>query len=99
MDLRQWDLATARQVFGLSSELPVLLVFGGSKGARSINQALLRVLPNLLQEMQIVHITGGLDWPEVEKEREKLPMETAYSDRYKVFPYLYDEMGAALKGC
>jgi len=94
-DLQKWDLATARRLFDLSSELPVLLVFGGSKGARSINRALLLALPELLQEMQVVHISGDLDWPEIDKAREELPTRTAYSERYKVFPYLHDEMGAA----
>jgi len=94
-DLQKWDIASARRLFDLSSELPVLLVFGGSKGARSINRALLFALPELLQEMQVVHISGDLDWPEIDKARKELPIRTAYSDRYKAFPYLHDEMGAA----
>jgi UDP-N-acetylglucosamine--N-acetylmuramyl-(pentapeptide) pyrophosphoryl-undecaprenol N-acetylglucosamine transferase len=92
--LTHWDMDAARKVLGLSEELPVLLVSGGSKGARSINRALLGVLPELLKEMQVLHISGELDWSEVEVARSTLPDRLL--DRYHVFPYLHDEMGAAL---
>lgn len=99
-DLRTWDLGDARRALGLIPDLPTLLVFGGSKGARSINRALLAVLPDLLAEMQVVHISGKLDWPEVEAVRatliDKLGSDGSVIDRYRVYPYLYDEMGAAL---
>ena len=93
-NLKQWDIKTARKALGLSLSEPVLLVAGGSKGARSINIALGRALPELLDEMQVVHISGRLDWPEVEKYRSTLTKEQA--SRYKAFKYLHEEMGAAL---
>jgi UDP-N-acetylglucosamine--N-acetylmuramyl-(pentapeptide) pyrophosphoryl-undecaprenol N-acetylglucosamine transferase len=71
----------------------VLLVSGGSKGARSINRALLANLMALLPEMEIIHTSGTLDWPEVEAARAALPAELAA--RYHAYPYLH-EMGAAL---
>ena len=87
--------AQAQQILGLSPELPTLLVFGGSKGARSINRALMAALPELLPEMQVVHITGTLDWPEVEHERSAWQSWRNRVERYHAFPYLHDEMGAA----
>ncbi len=99
-DLKRWSPETARQALGLTSEqnLPTLLVFGGSKGARSINQALLAILSQLLAEMQVVHISGQLDWPEIESMRAKLTQQaasTSLMDRYHPYPYLHEEMGAA----
>ena len=47
---------------GLQADLPVLLVFGGSRGARSINRALVDALPDLLPICQVVHVTGQTDW-------------------------------------
>ena len=44
---------------GFDAERPVLLVFGGSLGARSINDCVRRVLPELLDQMQVVHVTGS----------------------------------------
>jgi len=61
----------ARAALGLQpaglDRLPVLLVMGGSRGARSINRAVGAALPVLLPRCQIVHISGTLDWPEVEQ--------------------------------
>jgi UDP-N-acetylglucosamine--N-acetylmuramyl-(pentapeptide) pyrophosphoryl-undecaprenol N-acetylglucosamine transferase len=94
-DLRVWTLDQAHQSLGLNADLFTLLVFGGSKGARSINRALFAILPDLLEDIQIVHISGHLDWNEVEAAR--LSLETRLVERYHAFPYLHGEMGAALK--
>jgi len=95
-NLKSWSLDSAHNALGLDPDLHTLLVLGGSKGARSINQALLKLLPELLEEMQVVHVSGELDWSEVEavctSQKDSLPS----AERYKPFPYLHDEMGAAL---
>lgn len=98
-ELKAWSMDQAREALGLKADLPTLLVFGGSSGARSINRALLAVLPELLAEMQVIHISGRLDWPEVEAAQAGLadrPGDTSHADRYHPYPYLYEEMGAAL---
>jgi UDP-N-acetylglucosamine--N-acetylmuramyl-(pentapeptide) pyrophosphoryl-undecaprenol N-acetylglucosamine transferase len=89
-------LDSAHNALGLDPDLHTLLVLGGSKGARSINQALLKLLPELLKEMQVVHISGELDWSEVEAVCTSLKDSLPCAERYKPFPYLHDEMGAAL---
>jgi UDP-N-acetylglucosamine--N-acetylmuramyl-(pentapeptide) pyrophosphoryl-undecaprenol N-acetylglucosamine transferase len=98
-DLQVLDKHTAQKSFHLSSELPVLMVVGGSSGARSINRALLQILPELLKMTQVIHISGKLDWPEVTERRMKLLQnaETAdlVSSRYRVFDFLHEDMGAA----
>ncbi|HSV86738.1 MAG TPA: undecaprenyldiphospho-muramoylpentapeptide beta-N-acetylglucosaminyltransferase [Levilinea sp.] len=93
-ELSQVQPAAARQVLQLNADLPVLLVVGGSTGARSINRALLSNLSILLQRCQIVHLSGQLDWSEVETAAAALPVEEA--SRYHPFPYLHEEMAAAL---
>ncbi|MEW6029031.1 MAG: UDP-N-acetylglucosamine--N-acetylmuramyl-(pentapeptide) pyrophosphoryl-undecaprenol N-acetylglucosamine transferase [Chloroflexota bacterium] len=93
-ELARWDRKSAREKLGLDEKQPVLLVFGGSKGARSINMAVLAHLPALLKLAQVVHVSGELDWPTVESARASLTEEQAI--RYHAFPYLHEEMGAAL---
>ncbi len=91
--LAAWERPQARQHFGLEPTAPTLLIFGGSKGARSINQAALAILPELLAEMQVIHVSGSLDWAEVEAAQKQLAPELAA--RYRPFAYLHEDMGAA----
>jgi UDP-N-acetylglucosamine--N-acetylmuramyl-(pentapeptide) pyrophosphoryl-undecaprenol N-acetylglucosamine transferase len=92
--LTQWDQAAAYQFLGFLAEIPTLLVTGGSLGALSINQAITTALPELLKEMQIVHLIGTRTWDQFKDVSSQLPAELA--SRYKAFPYLHAEMGAAL---
>ncbi len=92
--LRRWTRESGRAALGLRPDLPVLLVAGGSKGARTLNQAVQLHLPALLQLTQVVHVTGELDWPSVEQQLRALSPEQR--QRYKAYPYLHEEMGAAL---
>jgi UDP-N-acetylglucosamine--N-acetylmuramyl-(pentapeptide) pyrophosphoryl-undecaprenol N-acetylglucosamine transferase len=78
----------ARQAFGLGDDLPTVLVFGGSRGSRSINRALVSALPQLLERCQVIHISGNADWAQV--------AETPPSERYHPFPYLNERMVDAL---
>jgi len=97
-DLQNWDREAAYEVLNLDADLPTLLVFGGSKGARSINRALFRVLPKLLPAMQIVHISGTQNWTEAEKAQKALEiLDSELSVRYHPYPYLHAEMGTAFR--
>jgi len=93
-ELAAWERTAALRHLGLSDGSPVLLVFGGSKGARTINRALLANLEDLLARVQVVHISGSLDWEEVQAARQNLPAHL--QPRYHAFPYLHEDMGAAL---
>jgi len=97
-DLKAWNKNAAREKLYLSPDIPTILVSGGSKGARSLNRAVLAVLPDLLAEMQVLHISGHLDWQEVEAARDTIANKLTANlvNRYRVFPYLHEEMGAAL---
>jgi UDP-N-acetylglucosamine--N-acetylmuramyl-(pentapeptide) pyrophosphoryl-undecaprenol N-acetylglucosamine transferase len=61
-ELALWDRQTAHKHLGISGKLPVLLVLGGSKGARSINQAVLNSLHALLEKFEVIHLSGEADW-------------------------------------
>jgi UDP-N-acetylglucosamine--N-acetylmuramyl-(pentapeptide) pyrophosphoryl-undecaprenol N-acetylglucosamine transferase len=93
-DLLRWTRKSGRAALKVNDDLPVLLVFGGSRGARSINQAVTAQLPNLLNIVQVVHVTGQLDWETDKAARARLT--ATQMARYHAFPYLHEEMGAAL---
>ncbi len=91
--LSTWKTDEAYQAFGLTPDLPTLLVTGGSLGSLAINNAVVAILPALLSEMQVIHLSGKLTWPQFEHVRETLTPQGA--ERYRSFPYLYERMGAA----
>ncbi|GLZ47369.1 UDP-N-acetylglucosamine--N-acetylmuramyl-(pentapeptide) pyrophosphoryl-undecaprenol N-acetylglucosamine transferase [Actinomycetospora sp. NBRC 106375] len=59
--------AEARAHFGLDPEAPVLLVFGGSQGARSLNEAVSAAVPALTAAgVSVLHAHGPKNEPTVE---------------------------------
>jgi UDP-N-acetylglucosamine--N-acetylmuramyl-(pentapeptide) pyrophosphoryl-undecaprenol N-acetylglucosamine transferase len=92
-EMRQWERVSGRKYFEIPENELVLFVFGGSKGALSINQALLASLGSLLKDMHVIHISGKDHWEEVQKAKESL--DPALIKNYHNYPFLYDEMGAA----
>jgi UDP-N-acetylglucosamine--N-acetylmuramyl-(pentapeptide) pyrophosphoryl-undecaprenol N-acetylglucosamine transferase len=79
--------------FKLDPSRKTLLVFGGSRGARSINTALLDHLPTLMQrdDLQIIHVTGTLDWDEIRARLATM----GDLPHYHPYAYLHREMGLA----
>src|SRR5262245_25929996 len=62
------DSSSCRVMLGLEPKLPVLLVVGGSQGARGINKLILESLPELkrqIPQLQFLHLTGSNDFEKV----------------------------------
>lgn len=87
-DILKTNRAEARQALSLDLEEPTVLVFGGSRGARSINQALVSGLRRLLPVCQIVHISGRVDADWVANAAKSLP--EPLQRRYHHYAYLHD---------
>ena len=82
----------ARRHFQLDAERKTLLVFGGSRGARSINIALAHNLAQLLTlGLQIIHVTGEYDWVAHQRRIGNLGARR----HYHAFAYLHEDMGLA----
>jgi UDP-N-acetylglucosamine--N-acetylmuramyl-(pentapeptide) pyrophosphoryl-undecaprenol N-acetylglucosamine transferase len=82
------ERAEARRLLGLDPEAKTLLVFGGSRGARSINQALVAGLGELLPVCQILHISGRWDADWVTGAAKRL--SASLRERYHHYDYLHD---------
>jgi UDP-N-acetylglucosamine--N-acetylmuramyl-(pentapeptide) pyrophosphoryl-undecaprenol N-acetylglucosamine transferase len=85
---------TARQRLGLSPELPTLLVLGGSRGARRLNQAIADCLEELLASSQVLHISGRADAPWLRERAATLKGHQAR--RYVLHPYLHSDFPYSL---
>jgi UDP-N-acetylglucosamine--N-acetylmuramyl-(pentapeptide) pyrophosphoryl-undecaprenol N-acetylglucosamine transferase len=71
--------------FGLTGDRPVVLVFGGSLGASSLNQAAAGAFGRGETAFSVIHLTG-------EREFEKVSQEVARggNPHYQIFPFLDD---------
>ena len=61
-ELFSGDAARGRELLGLPESDPIVLVLGGSQGARQVNLMLKEILPQLLEQALVVHQMGELDY-------------------------------------
>jgi len=73
----------ARAHFGLRPDLPVLLVFGGSQGAKSLNRALAGAIGAIRAAgVQVLHVTGPRNTAEIQVPPGNVPyVAVPYVDR------------------
>ena len=83
-----------RARLGVPASATLLLVFGGSLGARTINEGLTRLKDRLLaiQDLYVVHSTGAQGF---EATVANLALTPEQQTRWRVVPYI-DNMGDAL---
>ena len=83
-----------RAAFGISQDEVMVLVFGGSLGARHLNQAVIGLSDAILSHprVHVVHSTGGELYDEVVEE---LRLDEGQKGRWDVMPYIAN-MGEAL---
>ena len=99
LDVRQTPPQEARRALGFERQEPLLLVTGGSQGARHLNQTVGKALPDLLAHCQVLQISGNALYNET---RELCASALAAQDeavrrRYRLVAYLNEEMPLALQ--
>ena len=78
----------ALEYFKFDSNLPVILILGGSQGAELINNTVLDALPRLIKNYQIIHQTGIKNFKSVSGQAEVVLTDNKYKPRYFPIPYL-----------
>ena len=83
-----------------SDDLPLVLVWGGSLGARSINLATWTALADLLPHAHVLHVVGQRDWGLAKEQMQTLRttgvLSGGASRRYHPVDYLHEAMSLAL---
>lgn len=84
--IRQSLLKGSREIglklTGFSGNRPIILIIGGSSGALSLNKIIEKILPALLKEMNVIHITGPHD----------LHPSARKSPHYKSFQFVQEDL-------
>lgn len=80
-----------RKENNLKIDMPLVLVFGGSQGARSINEALLGIIENKLnKDYQIIWAAGQSNYPILKKELLEKKIDIDKIENVKILPYIYN---------
>ena len=58
------DVVKAKATLGIKSSKPVLLILGGSQGAKKINEVIIKILPRLLATYEVIHQSGEKNFEE-----------------------------------
>ncbi len=80
----------ANEFFELDPAIPTIGIFAGSQGAKVINEALLQILPDLVQKYQIIHQTGVQNFEDTKQDVGVILGDDVRRTRYKPFPFLND---------
>jgi len=98
-ELLQGKKEEAKRIFKLSGDKPLILILGGSQGARRINDMILEILPELLASFEIVHQTGKRNYRQIKAEGEAIVRENL-KKYYHPFPFLNEsELKHAFRTC
>ena len=81
-ELLTGDKETAKKFCGFTSDKPVILVVGGSLGAVAVNDAVRRLLPELLKDFQVIHLCG----------KGKMDADLVGTEGYVQFEYIQEEL-------
>lgn len=99
LDIRQVSPAQARVGLAFEEEMPLLLVTGGSQGARHLNQVVCQALPSLLPHCQVLQISGKQLFEEAREQSTQamVDLDEEMRRRYRLVAYLNEEMPTALQ--
>lgn len=76
---------------GLNEKLPIVLVFGGSQGAKRINEAIVEIIKNKTNKnYQMIWATGPKQYDVIKEELENLNININNINKIKIIPYIYN---------
>lgn len=79
----------AYEYLKLNPTIPTIFIMGGSQGAKIINDAILNVLPDLLEKYQVIHQTGVKNFEEIKMHASViLENQSDLQEKYHPYPYL-----------
>jgi len=99
LDVRATTPQQARTSLGFDAATRLLLVTGGSQGARHLNQVVCHALPQLLAHCQVLQISGKDLYNETRSLANSVlaDQDEALQQRYRLVPYLNEEMPLAMQ--
>lgn len=99
LNLSETQKNIAKKQLGLKENLPTALIFGGSQGAKAINETLISILKNKSnKEYQILWATGFNQYDAIKQRLKETKIDINHLQNGKVVPYIYN-MEEAMNIC
>ena len=76
---------------GLNENIPIVLVFGGSQGAKKINDTMIEIIKNKKNKnYQVIWATGPKQYDVIKEQLETLNVSINNIKNIKIIPYIYN---------
>ncbi|MFH1657283.1 MAG: UDP-N-acetylglucosamine--N-acetylmuramyl-(pentapeptide) pyrophosphoryl-undecaprenol N-acetylglucosamine transferase [bacterium] len=89
-EILEGSVEAAEETFKLVGDKPRILIIGGSQGSQRINEAVLTVLPKLLEDFELIHQTGEKNHEKIKTEAEGI-LSLSLKKYYHPLPFLKEQ--------
>ena len=91
LNLTQREKLKVKNNLGFKEELPLIFAYGGSQGAKSINESLVKIIKEKKnKEYNILWATGNSGYDQIKEEFEKEQISINNISNAKIVPYIYN---------
>lgn len=91
LNLTEQEKAGIKKQLGVYGNKPVVLVFGGSQGARSINRSFIEIIVNKKnKDYQIVWAAGPEQYEKIKQSLNEVNEDIDNIENVKIVPYIYN---------
>lgn len=91
MDITKEQIKEIKDKIGFKNDLPLILVFGGSQGAKSINDSLMEIINKKINKnYNLMWAAGTVGYDEIKEQLEKAGGNINNLENTKIVPYIYN---------
>ena len=91
LNLTKNDTKRILKELNVSDKLPIVLVFGGSQGAKKINDCIIEIIKHSMnKEYQIIWSTGAIQYDIIKEELKKDKIDIENVSNARILPYIYN---------
>lgn len=99
LNLSEVEKNKIKEELGLKKDKPVVLVFGGSQGAKSINKSFIEIISNKKNKnYQIIWAAGPNQYENIKAKLEEDNINIENIENVKILPYIYN-MEEVMNAC
>ena len=99
LNLSEVEKNKIKEELGLKADKPVVLVFGGSQGAKSINKSFIEIIANKKNKnYQIIWAAGPNQYDDIKAKLEEVNINIEKIENVKILPYIYN-MEEVMNAC